>query len=158
MLRKGFTCLRLQLRRGFTAIELIVVLGIFVIAIAATLPFLGKLQEAETLQSVSQDVIQTLRRAQNRAMTGQHGTAWGVMFGEQEFILYGGKSFVDRTERFDERHVVSDVFSFLGLNDVTFSPLTGKPSVEGSIHMTHPEGGTVSITVNNAGGIFFSSE
>ena len=141
-------------RPGFTAIELMVVLAIFLVSTTAVLPFFGTFQQQETLATVSQDTLQTLKRAQHRAMSGQRDRAWGVRFTERGFTLYGGVTYAERQRQLDEVHRVDTSFTFSGLPEVTFRKIQGTPSGTGTITIAHPEGGAARITVNDAGGIF----
>lgn len=144
-------------RRGFTAVELLIVLAIFVISAATTLPFLGMFREAETLSSISEDVAQTLRRAQHRAMSGQRERPWGVKFGEGHFILFGGASFARRLPALDELHRVPPTYTFSGLAEIAFTPLTGMPMQgSGTVTISHPDGGSKRVEVNAVGAIFLA--
>lgn len=141
-------------RRGFTTIELLIVLAIFVLSVATTLPFLGVFREVETLSSISEDAVQTLRRAQARAMTGERERQWGVRFEDGRFVLFGGPSYEGRLAALDEVHNIPDAYAFSGLPEITFLSLRGTPREHGIVTVLHPEGGEKTIAVNAAGGIF----
>ena len=134
-------------RPAFTAIELILVLSIFVITAGMTLPFLGKFQTSETLETHGQDIVQTLRRAQHRAGSGQRDKAWGVYFTSGQYVLYAGNSYVGRDSVFDEKHKVASAYSFSGSGELTFHKLTGAAMTGGTIIITHSDAGSKMIEV-----------
>lgn len=145
-------------RPAFTAIELIVVLAIFVVAIAITLPFLGKFQQEETLTTVTQDIVQTLRRAQNKSMNGERGVAWGVALQEGAYIQFAGPSYSSgRIVRLDEKHTLQKTFTLYGPPEILFAKRTGYVGTEAVITLQGPERGLSNITVNAEGGISYES-
>ena len=141
-------------RAGFTAIELIVVLASFVVAIAVTLPFLGKFQQQETITTITHDLQQTLRRAQNRSMHGQHGQPWGLAFTPQSYTLYAGPSFSSgRIVGLDEVHVLPDVYQIFAPLDLQFTPRTGRLNKPVSIRIQGPQQTVSEIQLNPEGAI-----
>ena len=112
-------------RPGFTLIELIVVMSIFVISVAATAPFLGSFQRTQTVETHTQSLIQLLRRAQHRSVTGQRGSAWGVHMEDGQMVLFAGTSYETRDPHLDERTEVRGPLQFSGSGEVVFQPVTG---------------------------------
>ena len=146
-------------RPGFTIIELIVVLAIFAITAATTLPFLGRFQQRETLTTISEDVTRALRTAQHKAMAGEHDAHWGVQFDRGAYILYAGPNYMNRMKQFDRRHAVPRTLTFVGADDINFAKKTGLPaSGSGVLTLQPPEGNPSSITINDAGGIFLEAQ
>ena len=141
-------------RSGFTVIELIVVVAIFVITVSVAFPFLGKFQRSETLETLGQDVVQVLRRAQHRAITGERDRAWGVSFQAGSYILFAGTSYATRDMAFDEQHTVVGAFTFSGASEITFEKFSGRASTAGTVTIAHSGGETRSVNVNSAGAIF----
>lgn len=141
-------------RPAFTVLELIVVLSVFAIVVAVTLPFLGRFQQRQTLHSVTQDVMQTLRRAQHKSMIGEGDAPWGVWLGTGFTVLYAGQGYGERNVRLDERHTVARTFRFGGARDVRFAPVSGMRISSGdTITISHPEAGESAIGVNEAGAV-----
>jgi prepilin-type N-terminal cleavage/methylation domain-containing protein len=140
-------------RPGFTALELIVVLAIFALASATVLPFVGRFQQSQTIKTHTQNVVQVLRRAQNRAMLGERDSAWGVKFQTGAYILYAGSHYVGRNFRFDETHAIASAFSFGGFSEVTFTKGLGTPVAAGTLTITHANGQFQPITIGSGGSI-----
>jgi Tfp pilus assembly protein FimT len=140
-------------RPGFTALELILVMSIFVLTAGVTLPFLGTFRTTETLETHSQEIVQTLRRAQHKAITGQRNSDWGVRFTSGEFTLFAGSSYASRNTAFDEAHEIATVYTFSGSGELAFQRISGAPSAEGAVTITHSVAGSDMITVSPGGGI-----
>lgn len=138
---------------GFTVIEMIVVLAIFILSAAVTLPFLGTFRQTEDLETVGVDALQALRRAQVRSVTGQRDHRWGVRFRTGGFTVFAGPHFEGRETVFDEDHPVPVAFSFTGLTLVQFSRPGGLPLKPGTLLMTHPSTAPAIIDVNAAGAL-----
>lgn len=119
-----------------------------------TLPFLGSFQQRETVVTVTQDVVQSLRRSQNRAMSGNRGEAWGVYFEEHGYSEFAGSQYDDRIEGLTRDRTLPKSITILGSKDVIFSPLLGTVDRDHEITISTPEAGTYTITINRAGGIF----
>lgn len=143
------------IRPGFTIIELIIVIAIFAITAATTLPFLGRFQQRETLSTITDDVTRALRTAQHKAMSGEQDTQWGVRFEPATYILYAGKSYKNRLQQFDRRRGVPRTLIFSGEQEINFAKRTGAPVFgSGILVLRPPEGEPSFISINAAGGIF----
>jgi len=84
--------------KGFTLIELIITLGIIVVL--AGVGFLGILnyKNIQSVNSTAQGIITVLRNAQNRSLSQEGGSRWGVHFenpsGANDFYdLFHGASY-----------------------------------------------------------------
>ncbi len=148
----------MQKRSGFTALELIVVLGVFVIAVSTILPFIGTFQQAQTLQASTDELLQTLRRAQNASMTGQYGSAWGVHREEASFTKFSGPSYELRNPRLDEVHTIAEQYSLLGPREILFEPLTGTVSKEVTLSMHNTQDDVFAIRILPSGAIFLETQ
>lgn len=140
-------------RSGFTMIELIIVITIFVITAGITLPFVGNFQQIETIEMLRQDLVQTLRMAQNRAMTRQNDIKWGVRFEPDSYTLFAGPSFEERIEGMDYKHILKGGFVLSGTETIIFYA-DGTPNSPRTLTLSHTETGNVQIDVNAVGGIF----
>ena len=65
---------------GFTIVEILIILGVLAIVATLSLPFIQSFQVSSDLTTYSEQLTQTLRRAQQKAMAGQNNSAWGVYF------------------------------------------------------------------------------
>jgi len=135
-------------------IELLVVLAIFSLAVATVTPFVGRFQQSQNAETHAQNIVQTLRRAQNRAILTERDSAWGVRFQTGSYILFAGTAYLSRIIRFDETHPVSYQFSFPGLTEVVFGKGTGTPVTPGSVIIRNSDGTARSITVGAGGFIY----
>lgn len=103
------------MKKGFTLIELLISITLISLLLAAAVPFSINFLRRENLASTKMDVISVLRRAQNKAMTGEGDTNWGVRFTAGEYILYGSYE-----EDYDYPNTIN-----ISASDVVFQKLTG---------------------------------
>lgn len=64
--------------RGFTLVELLIVIAVIGILSAATIPVFSSFTNSQRLSQAAKDIKNDLRSAQNRAINGVEGSAWGV--------------------------------------------------------------------------------
>ncbi len=142
---------------GFTIIELLLVMAVFAIAAATTLPFLGSFQEQETIDAVTANISRNLRTAQQMAMAGEHDSSWGVRFGHGTYTIYAGKSYDSRQPALDRRHAFPLAFTFSGPDEVNFAEGTGETTTGSGVLLIGTPGGLLSsISINMAGAVFFN--
>jgi len=72
---------------GFTLVELLVVIGCISILTAVAVPSYALMQKNIGLSNAAQEVVNTLRVAQNNAISAQDGVNWGVHFEQNQYIL-----------------------------------------------------------------------
>lgn len=129
------------------------VMALFAVIIAVTVPALGQLQQRQRAQSLGQELTETLRRSQQRSMAMEDGTSWGVKVLSGSFVLYAGASYAARTASADEIHPFDARSALAGISEVHYS-VRGIPSATGSLTVTRTGAATQVIDVNAAGGIF----
>jgi len=93
--------------KGFTLYELIVVLAITSIIVAAAVPVYGNFQGKLQLLDSSADIVQILRTARGQSLVGYNDSAHGVYFvinnsGVDSFIFYQGDSYTARNQDYDQ--------------------------------------------------------
>jgi|SRR3989344_810594 len=142
---------------GFTLIELLLVIGIFLVVGIAVTPLYGNLSVATRLNEEASQLVQTIRIARARAVSGFRASRHGVCFefaaGGDRYILYQGDDCATRLASADR---VTDLPSALRLTttlpgpDLNFSA-TGTPSVTGTITLAHTTYGTRTIIINELG-------
>lgn len=143
-------------RPAFTTLELIVVIAVFAITAATTLPFLGRFQQRATLQSTTEDVVQALRTAQQRAMAGERDESFGVEFLQGEYVEYIGLDYAHRSRAFDRRHVVLRSLHFVGDRDINFTRLTAMSRFGARVLRIDEQGAdATTIDVTPMGAVFF---
>lgn len=74
---------------------MLVVIAIFVITTATTIPLLTLWSEAQTISSLSIELLQTARRAQGRSLSGMLGERWGIYVDASgdEYVMFPGVTF-----------------------------------------------------------------
>jgi len=139
-------------KQGFTLIETALV--VFIIAVMAILAFpVGvRFYKTQDLDSVCEGVLETLRRAQLKAMSVENDSAFGVYLGTGKtgyYSLFRGSSYEHKED--EEIFDISENISFGGtLQEVVFSKLEGIPGSTGDIILTL-NGDTETININELG-------
>ncbi len=141
--------------KGFTLIELLIVLGILVMTSALAIPFIETFQVSSDLQTDTNTLLQTLRRAQFQAIAGQNDSAWGVYFnnGQKKFTLYKGQNFATRDQSYDQDFSYPSIFNISSDFGpaIYFSSHVGQPSTGGMITFTSPNNQSKHISISSAG-------
>jgi Tfp pilus assembly protein FimT len=122
---------------AFTLIEILIV--IFLIFILAFFLFSVGLNfyKSQQLESQAQTILQTLRRAQSKAMSVELDSSFGVYFdnNNKKYILFKGNSYFPG-DPYNEEFDLPAILNLSGLSEVAFSKLGGKPSITGNIILT----------------------
>jgi hypothetical protein len=108
-----------------------------------------KNQEIETQ---TQFLIQTLRRAQLEAMSGELDSFFGVSISSQNYTLFKVDSSMGRDTKYDEIFDLPEIIQPSGISEVVFSKFEGKPSVTGNIILSN-NSNTKIININLMGRI-----
>ena len=134
---------------GFTLTELLIVIGVVSIIAAAVIPIPGNLFVSGQLNETASQVIQTIRTAQTRSVSGFNDSAHGVRILSDGYVLFQETdSLFDREVKVDE--AVSLTTNLAG-NEVLFSKGLGAPNATGIITLSHNTGRSIIITVNPLG-------
>jgi len=112
---------------SFTIIELLIVIGI--IAILASFSFLFGLDfyKSQQLESQAQTILQTLRRAQLKAMAVELDSSFGVYLTNHNYTLFKGNSYSTRDPLYDEVFDLPEIINVGGLDEVVFLKFEGIP-------------------------------
>ena len=98
--------------QSFTLIELLIVLSIIIIVLIISIPALKNFQKKSTLESLTDEIINTLRFSQNKTLASEKSGQYGVYFDNinapNQYILFKGIDFNSRDPTFDEIHKFSD--------------------------------------------------
>jgi len=131
--------------QGFTLIEILVVLGfVLVIGFLSFIP-LKNFQSTLTLDSVTQDMVETLRFAQNQTVASTENNQYGVHFATTSYALFQGASYTEGDPS-NIIHVLPANTQITGIvleggDEVLFNRVDGGT----------PNGGTLSITAFHNG-------
>lgn len=121
--------------RGFSLIELLITIAIIaVLATGAAIWFFGYQRQAE-LDSAAKNIINTLREAQARSVSGKDFKAWGVCFdmNNNKFILFrddgaGCAGAIVKEENYLSSLVkISAITLDGGGSEIIFNRLNGSP-------------------------------
>lgn len=153
---------RLAADLGFTLVEVVVVVALITLMAAFVYPISATVQAEHELETVASAIVQTLREAQAKAMTGDRSSRWGVYFDDDpagnndRFVLFLGTTYAARDANFDQVTDLSDELSFRSItlsggSSVVFSQLRGTTANAGSVQLSAVNGGSRTIRVNAAG-------
>jgi len=143
-------------QRGFTLIELLSVIGIIAVVGASASPFISRFILQNNLETTTDKVIGSIRKAQNYAMDGKNNWSWGVCITGSNLRLFGGVSSPTcTTNDFTEDFIISGSVSVSGLNETVFSKLRGEPNPSNGLSSVSIQTsiGSNTISVNSAGGV-----
>ena len=149
---------------GFTLTELLIVIAIGVILVAASVPIYSNLQVKAQLNESTTQVVQTLRLAREYSLSRYQDSAWGVLLDinlmeDDGYVLYKGDSYDLRDLDYDRETSLNFSLSFENLDfdltganiDINFSKGVGRPNNIGSMIMSHSVEGSNTIIVNSLG-------
>ena len=137
--------------KGLSLIELLLVILPIVILLSFIFPPSLDFYKNQQLGTHTQGLVQTLRRAQLKAMAVELDSSFGLYVTNDNYTLFKGNSFATRDDQYDE---VFDLPVIITVQDspkeIVFSKFEGKPSLIGNIVLgSGNESRTISI--NNFG-------
>ena len=142
---------------GFTLIELLLTLAIFIMVGTTLTPLYGNLSVATQLNEETSQLVQTIRLARERAVSGFFASRHGVCFesgaGASRYIFYQGANCAARVAAADRVTVLPPALTWsstLPLPDINFNS-TGAPSVTGTVSLVHATAGQRVISINDLG-------
>ena len=95
-----------QKLKGFTIVELLVIVGILIILTAITIPNLRFFQKESDLNNATEEIINTLRLAQNKTLASEGASQYGVYFDAtstpNQYTLFKGRDFASRATSSDK--------------------------------------------------------
>ncbi|MDP2684250.1 MAG: prepilin-type N-terminal cleavage/methylation domain-containing protein [bacterium] len=145
-----------NLKSGFTILELIIVISITMIILVASAPLYTGFYKSAQLNDGSVQIVQTLRTAQQRAISRYQKQSHGVKFETDRYTLYFGDSYATRQSSYDK---VTELDSGVSLtntlinDEVNFEKGTGIPNSNGSVTLIHATGDSRQILINAVGKI-----
>lgn len=131
--------------KSFTLIELLLIVGILIILVGLAIPAFRFFQKETDLNNSTEEIINTLRLAQNKTLASEGDSQWGVYFSTtsvpNQYILFKGVNFVSRATSSDESHnlpssvEISEINLTGGFPNVIFDRVTGATNQPGEISL-----------------------
>jgi len=124
------------MQKSFTLIELLLAIAILGILAGLSVPFLINFKAIQDLDITTQEVVSVLRKAQERSISAEKNSSWGVNFSQpKKYILF--------RENFNLSSVENEIYEIpanIGLTsnlfEVKFEKLSGRISNEFEIILT----------------------
>jgi Tfp pilus assembly protein FimT len=133
-------------------IEILLVVGIGAIIFGFSAPYTLNFYRTQLLEDVRSNLIDTLQRARHNAVLQKNDSSFGVHMVNGSYTLFQGADYENMVSGQEEVFAVNEEIVFSGLIDVTFSKMTGNPSVTGTTTLTY--GTTISeILIEESGNI-----
>lgn len=141
--------------KAFTLIELIISMAI--IAILAGVGFINIInyRHRQDLTSTTQEIIEVLRNSQNRSLSQESASRWGVHFENQTsgtdfYELFQGASYAGATivsKSALPSNIQFDIPASGSSSTIIFSPITGLPNASATIKIYLISSPTSSSTI-----------
>jgi len=139
---------------GFTLIEILLSVALITLIMGFSVPFYSSLQSKNSLSVSASALTQSLREAKLRSQAVDGDSPWGVYVEIESIILFQGATYATRNPGYDQTFDLPQGIVPTGLNEVVFTKLEGQPSQIGSITLTHSNGPTVDLTINEKGMVY----
>jgi type II secretory pathway pseudopilin PulG len=126
-----------QKLKGFTLVELLVIVGILIILAVIVIPNLRFFQKESDLNNAKEEIINTLRLAQNKTLASEGDSQYGVYFDAtstpNQYTLFKGRDFVSRATSSDKiyklpKTIKISEIDLWGRTEVVFERVTGYAS------------------------------
>lgn len=140
--------------KAITLIELLVTLAIFGIVATIAIPFsLQQLQKNRAKQE-AQSLVSLLRLTQQRGISGQQASKFGVKFNNSNYVIYRGDNFASASQRetinLPPNISISSINLTNGGSEVTFSSGELRASSYGNIELGNAAN-LYRVTINSEG-------
>lgn len=139
-------------QKAFTLPEVLIIVVIISILISLTLPLGLDFYRSQQLETHTQGIVQTLRRAQLKAMSSEADSSFGVYLTGENYTLFQGDSYNTRSAQFDEVFYLPAVLTLTGLSEIVFSKSKGELNIAGDI-ILKSDSETRTININEMGRI-----
>jgi type II secretory pathway pseudopilin PulG len=150
-------------KKGFSVLEIIVVITISVMILATTTIFENRMLIDARFETLTQELIESLKLAQMRSITRFKDNQWGVNFTTNSFTLFRGISFALRDSTYDIQTnlpatvTLSNLTFNGGGSQVVFQKISGSTTNYGTLMINSQLGNTKTISINALGQVEISS-
>lgn len=124
---------------GITFIEIILVVSLVSLLSLLSTGFYARFLTQNSVQNATDQIVNSLRKAQMYSISGKQGGVWGVRYATNNLTL-----FLQSDAAFDEQYTVASSISITPFN-VTFTKATGAPSSNPTITVS---GGSITKTIS----------
>jgi prepilin-type N-terminal cleavage/methylation domain-containing protein len=120
--------------RGFTLLEILIVIGVSLILFYLIIPVGLDFYKSQQLENETGMIVQTLKKAQLKAMAAESDSKFGVYINNDNYILFRGNSYASRNNQYDEVFDLSGSITIVDPpKEIVFSKIEGTPSFTGEI-------------------------
>jgi len=135
---------QIQNKLGFSLVELLIIMGIVIIAASLVIPSFSVFRKESDLINNTEEIINILRIAQNKTMASEKDSQWGVYFSTStlphQYALFKGSSYESRDVSADKVYALSQrvefyEIDFLGGTELVFDRIKGTTSQSGKISL-----------------------
>lgn len=123
--------------KGLSLVEILLVIMILAVLVGLGLPVSLDFYKSQQLDVHSRGLVQTLRRAQLKAMSVEDDSAFGVYLTNDNYTLFRGDSFASRDVSYDELFDLPQVITVSGIQEVVFLKFEGSVSATGDIVLSN---------------------
>ena len=116
------------MKRGFTLMEVLISMGILVILLGVSTPFVLHFYRRYILDSERGALLTLMRRARTMSMAGTGSSDHGVHIASDQFTLFEGSSYAMRNQSKDQTFSYNDIVVITGQSDILFKYLSGESS------------------------------
>lgn len=144
-----------MIKKGFTLLETFLVIGFISIIATLALPYYHDFQVRNDLETSLDVTVQTLRRAQFLATSGDSNTHWGVSLQNDQMILFSGTNYASRDPLKDDIFPIYPGVTPSGIDEIVFTKFMGFPLTPGEIILDGAQNESRTISINAKGMIDF---
>jgi len=139
--------------RAFTLLETLLIIATIVFLAALIFPLGLDFYKDQQLQSATQGILQTLRRAQLKATAVEQDSSFGVHFDNTNkiYILFKGSPYIP-DDPYNEKFDLPSTITMSGPSDIIFSKVEGKP-ISSQIIILNSGSRSQTISINEVGRI-----
>ncbi|PKL72750.1 hypothetical protein CVV26_00625 [Candidatus Kuenenbacteria bacterium HGW-Kuenenbacteria-1] len=141
---------QLKTSQGFTLLEAMLSVALITIIAGISFPISQSFQNKNNLDVATNEIVQTLRRAQVLSQAINGDISWGMHITIGNITLFKGESYAIRDIAFDEVFEIPTNIIQSGLSEIVFAKFTGFPQTTGIITLTNNNEAR-NIIINNKG-------
>ena len=138
--------------------EILIVLAVLAIVIAATIPQFAKTRENQVLKSGVESILSSIDKARTQTLSSLNSSAYGVRFESDRVIIFKGTVYSAGASDNETIYITTPAtitnVTLAGVSgtsgDMYFARLSGSPSKSGTVTITTPSYSKI-ITISATG-------